>query len=182
MYVREAAVVGPLDDWIATVFDAEHIDQTCDALAAASEVDQGAVARAEAARRTKADCDDRLRKNRFALEAGTDPVIVSDWIAEVKAERLAAEHELGATVPKGPMTKDEVRALITGLRSTMRPLAEADSAVKAELYAELGIRLVYHSDGRVIVESRPRCTRERVGGPTQTVSTRVPWATCLIAA
>jgi site-specific DNA recombinase len=82
----------------------------------------------------------------------------------VNGERLAAERELGTTVPKEPMTAAEVRALVTGLRSTVQALSNADPALKAELYAELGIRLVYHSDGRVVVESRPAVYSERVGG------------------
>ena len=40
-----------------------------------------------------------------------------------------------------------------------------------ELYAELGIRLLYHSDGRLVVESRPVVYSERVGGGTCTTST-----------
>jgi len=65
------------------------------------------------------------------------------------------------------MTTTEVRALIEGLRSTVRALSNADPALKAELYAELGIELVYHSDGRVLVESRPAVYSERVGGGTR---------------
>ena len=42
-----------------------------------------------------------------------------------------------------------------------------------ELYAELGIRLLYHSDGRLVVESRPVVYSERVGGGT---SPDMPWA------
>src|SRR5260370_13481963 len=46
-YAREKAVVGPLDEWLASAFDADHIDETCAILSAASEPSDGAVARAE---------------------------------------------------------------------------------------------------------------------------------------
>jgi hypothetical protein len=52
-------------------------------------------------------------------------------------------------------------------------LANADPALKAELYAELGLRLVYHPDGRVIVESRPAVYSERVGGAVTPLRTRI---------
>jgi site-specific DNA recombinase len=70
VYVREAAVVGPLDDWITTVFDAGHIDETCQTLSAASEVDDADAARAKAARRKVDDCDDRLRKYPLSPRCG----------------------------------------------------------------------------------------------------------------
>jgi hypothetical protein len=37
-----------------------------------------------------ADCQRRLDRYRAALEAGTDPAIVQQWIAEVTATRAAA--------------------------------------------------------------------------------------------
>jgi site-specific DNA recombinase len=165
VYVREAAMVPALDGWLATIFDPEHLDATTEALAAASEPDDGAVARREAARRRVDDCDARLARYRAALEAGADPVVVAGWIAEVEGERLGAERELGATVPQEKLTKGQVRALVKGLRDVVRALAQADPEDKAAIYAELGIRLTYHPGGRVVVESRP-CTEERVGGGT----------------
>lgn len=45
-------------------------------------------------------------------------------------------------------------------------LRDADPADKAAVYADLGISLTYHPDGRVLVESRPPCSQVRVGGGT----------------
>ena len=42
-------------------------------------------------------------------------------------------------------------------------LAAADPADKAKVYAEMGIDITYHQDGRVIVESRPRVVESGVG-------------------
>ena len=53
----------------------------------------------EAARRKLGDCDERLDRYRTALEGGTDPAVVTGWIAEVQGERLAAERVLAATKP-----------------------------------------------------------------------------------
>lgn len=51
-------------------------------------------------------------------------------------------------------------------------LAEADPADKAPVYAEMGIEVTYHADGRDLVESRPGVVDECVGGATRTVSPR----------
>ena len=166
VYVREASVVPALDRWLATVFDPDHLDATCEALAAASEPDEGAVARREAARRKIADCDHRLGRYRAALEAGADPIVVAGWMTEVRGERLVAERELGTAVPAEKMTRAEVKALVAGLRDVVTALAQAAPADKAAIYSELGIRLIYNPEtGRVLVEARP-CTQERVGEGT----------------
>jgi hypothetical protein len=45
-------------------------------------------------------------------------------------------------------------------------LEQADLAIKAELYDELGLRLTYQPDEQlVVIESRPACTTGGVGGP-----------------
>ncbi|MGI8518721.1 MAG: hypothetical protein ACR2ME_10380 [Acidimicrobiia bacterium] len=41
-------------------------------------------------------------------------------------------------------------------RDITATLAQADPADKAAAYAEMGIEVTYHHDGRVLIESRPR--------------------------
>jgi site-specific DNA recombinase len=45
------------------------------------------------ARREIADCDAKLRQHRAALEAGSDPQIVTGWMAETQAQRAIARIE-----------------------------------------------------------------------------------------
>jgi len=129
VYVRGAAVVPALDRWLATVFDPDHLDATCEALAAASEPDETAAARREGARRKIADCDTRLGRYRAALKAGADPVVVAGWMAEVRGERPVAERALGEPVPAGKMTTAQVRALVAGLRDIVSALSTAEPRV-----------------------------------------------------
>ena len=87
------------------------IDTTLDALeVSAPSTDDAGHVRAYAARRRVAECDTRLGRYRAVLQAGTDPVVVSAWIAEVQAERLAVEVELER--PTGQrnqrMTRDQL--------------------------------------------------------------------------
>lgn len=64
---------------------------------------------------------------------------------------------------------DGVKTMLAGLRYITRSLARADPDIKATAYAELGITVTYHQDGRALLESRPRLDRvgdECVGGGT----------------
>ena len=64
-------------------------------------------------------------------------------------ERRGYEAALGRDVPGGKLTKSQVRALVEALRDIVAVLADADVEDKAALYAELGVNLTYHPDGRV---------------------------------
>ena len=72
----------------------------------------------------------------------------------------------GRAVPGGKLTKSQARALVEALRDIVDVLAEADPEDKADLYAELGVSLTYHTDGRVAVEALPVWVQVRVGGGT----------------
>lgn len=61
------------------------------------------------------------------------------------------------------------------LDHTCEVLALADPDVKAAAYAELGITVTYHADGRALLESRPWIDGVGdigVGGPSWTRTTR----------
>jgi site-specific DNA recombinase len=170
VYVREDQILGPLDGWLAQVFDPGQLDTTLDALeAAADSTDDTDQAKTQAARRRVAKCDTRLARYRAALEAGTDPVVVSAWIAEVQAERLAAEVELDRAAGRRNqrMSRDQLAALVNGLGNLLGVLASAAPEDKAEVYRRLGLRLTYDPGRRVVtVESHlgPDGGRELSGG------------------
>ena len=88
------------------------------------------------------------------------------WIAETNHERRRLEALLGRT-PITRLTAEDVRALVASLHITAT-LAAADPADKAKVYAEMGIDITYHQDGRVVVESRPRVVQSGVGERTRT--------------
>jgi hypothetical protein len=84
VYLRESAVVPELDRWLAQAFNAENLDETCDALAVASAADHSTDARADAARRKIADGDARLKRYRKTLDAGGDPLVIAGWMRRSK--------------------------------------------------------------------------------------------------
>jgi site-specific DNA recombinase len=61
VYLREDKVVPALDEWLGKLFDPANLDETCKQLAAVYDEHEDTT-RIEHARRTLADCDDRLNK------------------------------------------------------------------------------------------------------------------------
>ena len=103
--------------------------------------------------------------------------------AEHEGEQLAEPHieNLLGLEPTTKLTADDVKAMLASLRGITRSLALADPDVKAAAYAELGISITYHADGRALLESRPQIDHVAgvgVGGPASEKSDwRVrPWS------
>ena len=82
---------------------------------------------------------------------------------------LAAERELGESRPADKLTKDEIRALVLSLKDIVATLRDADPALKAEVYAGLGVDVSYDPARRMVLVSAGTapCTTERVGEPTR---------------
>ena len=96
-------------------------------------------------------------------------------MAEVQGERLRGEQELGAVVPGGKLTKEQIRRLVLELRDIASVLATADPKDKNEVYAELGVRVTYDHHRRVVGVTAGPCATASVGGGTYTNS---DWRVC----
>ncbi len=164
VYVREDTVVRGLDSWVASLFDDDHIDDTCDRLAGVSEPDPAAQEREAALRAAIADCDRKLANYRALLDYDDAVTVAASWIADTQRERKNLERQLGHHVPGDQLTREQVKALVNALQDIVEVLAEAEPRDKTELYDQLGISLAYDPDGTVTVESRPRGLPVRVGG------------------
>jgi len=150
--------VPELDRWLGSLFAPAHLPGTIKALAEAQEmdVDPGRAAMLEAARRTLADCDQRLAKYRAGLEAGMDPGLVSQWTAEVRAQRLRAEQQLRPLPEEGRLTEAEIAQLVGSIRDVVKTLNRADSETKVDVYRELGLKMTYTpAERRVLIEANP---------------------------
>ena len=120
------------------------------------DIDPGRAGMVQAARRTIADCDQRLAKYRAGLEAGMDPGMVAQWTAEVRAQRLQAEQRLRPPPEERHLTDAEIAQLVGSMRDIVKTLSRADATSKAAVYRELGLRLTYAPEHRsVLVESNP---------------------------
>ena len=100
VYVREDAVLGPLDEWLAGVFAPDRVRQALTALAEQQAGDDHVVGEAE---RQLAECDRKLASHRAALEAGADPALIAAWTADVQRRRdsISARLQARSTPPLG---------------------------------------------------------------------------------
>ncbi|HUF98538.1 MAG TPA: recombinase family protein [Ilumatobacter sp.] len=175
VYVREDVVVPGLDAWIAGLFDDEHLDATCAALAAASDTEPEMHQDREVGlRRQIKDCDAKLTKYRALLEQQPDITTVGSWIAEVERERKRLERELGRKPTTHKLTTNEIKALVGQLKDIVAVLANASPEDKRAIYDELGLNLTYHPETKMVRAGAgaPHVLRVGVGGTTQMVTPR----------
>jgi hypothetical protein len=100
-------------------------------------------------------CKRQIAQYRAALDAGTDPAIVGQWIIETQARKLAAEGRLRTRigtrpVSPGHMSKEEITAIVNAITSLITVLRDADLHDKAEIYSQLGLRLTYNPSPRTV--------------------------------
>ena len=161
VYLREDAVLAPLDAWLAQAFAPEHLERS---LAALEHAQPDTTPDLERAQRVITECDRKLACHKAALEAGAEPTLVAAWIQDVQRERALAhatlthiDHRTG----NGRMTTDEIRAVIDTLGGLLAILHQADPADKAEVYRQLGLTLTYDHEKRIALAETQ--TRSSVG-------------------
>ncbi|MEV6692210.1 zinc ribbon domain-containing protein [Micromonospora sp. NPDC051196] len=149
VYVREDHILEQLDPWLTRAFSPSRLTATIQAMAEAQhdDIDQQAI---KAARETLATCATRLDRYRAALDSGTDPTIVSRWIADVQAEQVTAEATLRRLTGRRTMTPDEIHHMVKALGDMAAVLRDADPADKALIYRELGLTLTYRPTARTV--------------------------------
>ena len=86
--MREDVLIGPLDNWIAGLFDPEHRATTVAAMATAEAPELSPSD--HRINSLLADCNRRLLQYRRALDTGADPAVVTGWINETQTERPAS--------------------------------------------------------------------------------------------
>ena len=154
VYIREDRIVPRLDQWLAGLFEPEHIERTLDTLARAQRAASHQDVAVAAARRQIVEADRKLARHRAALEAGADPAVVTGWIKDVQAAKAEAESRLRlAGPPPIPMLdRDQLAMMIRAMGDMVKVLADADRARKAKVYAGLGLRLTYYPvESRVLI-------------------------------
>jgi hypothetical protein len=157
VYLRENAVLDPLDTWLAQAFAPHRVEQSLMAIEDAQPDDEPAV---EAARRTIAECDRKLARHRAALEAGADLTLVVAWSQQVQQHRTLAQARLATLTSRHGtnqrMSRDDIHTLVDTLDGLLNVLRHADPADKAEVYRELGVHLTYNHTARTVqAETRP---------------------------
>jgi site-specific DNA recombinase len=173
--LREDAVIGQVDRWLAREFAPHRLTDTIHDLMAARqpEIAEQADDHEETARKV-AECDRKLARYRAALDAGADPASVARWITETEAEK--ASYGLARPEPARPatrrrMSEAEIRSIVETLANMARVLTKANPEDKAEIFRQLNLKLTYHP-GRMLVKAEVRPTQfgffDGVRGPRPT--------------
>jgi len=152
VYLREADLLGQVEDWLGELFDPGGIDTTVDQLARQAErlEDPGAHGRAEAAQARITDYDTQLARYRASIDAGGDPAVIGPWIAETQAKKVAAQAEIRTATGRRPMSRDEIEAVVAALGDLARVVQAADPEDKAEIYAKLRLTLTYEPEEKLV--------------------------------
>ncbi|UWS75370.1 recombinase family protein [Streptomyces noursei] len=158
VYVREALILGELDNWIATVFAPGRLKATLHAMQQSQRAHIAAEPDLGAARRAIAECDRRLAQYRAALDAGANPTTVAGWISQAEADKAAAQHQLATAraAQRTALTDEQITHMIKALGDLTDRLLAADPGGKAPIYEEFGLELTYNATKRAVtVESQP---------------------------
>ncbi|MGW4720148.1 recombinase family protein [Nocardia sp. NPDC004260] len=158
VYLREDQLSAPIDAWLADIFHPDRIEHSLTMLEDAQTDNTSAI---ESARRSVAEYDRKLSWYRAALEAGTDPALVAGWTQQVQRERRATAAQLAALEVEQRadhhMSKEEIHQLVTSLGGLVHILKAADPTDKLEVYRQLGLKLTYNHEKRVVVaETAPQ--------------------------
>ncbi|MFJ9619052.1 recombinase family protein [Streptomyces noursei] len=158
IHLREELVLPPLDTWIAEAFEEPRLSETLSEMVRAQEELAEDRVVADEARRTIRAVEQKLAQYRAALDAGADPTVVAEWIAEAQRDKRLADQRLARRLDPTAerLTVAELRRIVAGLGDIKSRLSHADPSRKEELYRELGLELSYDAKTLVLhVEARP---------------------------
>ena len=111
IYLPEAALVGPLNEWLAQLFNEDNLDRTVASLTASPSIDRGS----NAAQQRLHDAEARVRRLQAAIAAGVDPAALVEAINETQAQRVTAQVELQHIAAPDAMSSEDIYALIKSL-------------------------------------------------------------------
>ncbi|WP_026361393.1 recombinase family protein [Amycolatopsis nigrescens] len=156
VYLPEAAVIEPVNDYIGRVFSSDQRDATVLAmLGVAGDVNVNPERTADAERRLT-QARTRLTRLQQAIEAGAEPGALIEPLNRAKEEHDAAEEELARMPAGASLGRAEVEALVDSLSVTGHQLKHASPARLQELYGEIGLEMVYDAKERMVdVTIRP---------------------------
>jgi DNA invertase Pin-like site-specific DNA recombinase len=148
--LRQDAVLPPLDEWLAGKFGPRHLPDTIDELAAAATCPDTPSADQGESEAKIAECDRKLTSYRAALDAGADPAVVARWITDTQAERARYQAARRPATPRATLSRDDIAAHVARLADVLAVLRDADAADKADIYAQLGLRLTYRPGDQIV--------------------------------
>ncbi len=147
VYLREAEIAEPIDEWLLTAFGPAQVARTVEALTKVTP-DPEQPARIDLSKKI-AECDRKLVQYRATLDAGGDPIEINDE----KKRKANFEEEFKAISRGGRLDHDEIIKIIGRVGDLTVAINRADPMDRAELYREIGLKMVYIPQ-KQLVEAR----------------------------
>ncbi len=155
LYLREDAILGPLDEWIASITTAVAL--------AEHQLPPTRTQPSDLLKTRLAEVDRKIASLIAAVEAGADLPQLTDQLKRRASERSGLEAQLRAIPREHHMSSDELRDAIADLGGMPKILASANPAAREKVYQSLGIRLEYdHEARRVTANAAEACVFNRV--------------------
>ncbi|HZM77263.1 MAG TPA: recombinase family protein [Candidatus Limnocylindrales bacterium] len=153
--MREDLLTGPIDGWLASVFDPSQRDQTIELLARqlTGEARPAIPKQQRANRDIAAEFDKKIARYKKALDEGASPAVVAAWIAEAEQQRneaLASRPAARAVDAVDSMTAEDIASLIAELGDVAAALEEATPDQKLDLYRSLRLKLTYTAETQTV--------------------------------
>ena len=155
LHVREDAILGPLDTWIASLTTPEAL--------ASHQRDSAQSSQAAGLQGQIAEVDRKISALLAAIEVGADIPQLTEQLKRRAAEREGLEARLRSLPRARKLTADEFRDATKQLGGVARVLATAAPESRAEVYRSLGVQLAYdHTTRRLTATATGVCVLNRV--------------------
>ncbi len=143
VYLREDAIIGPLNQWIEKLADPE-------VLAAGRAGDAGLAARLAGLRAELRDTKTKISKLIASIEAGIDPALIAPQIATRQAEKDRLERQIAAMNVEHGMSPAEIEAMAQEMGGLAKVLTLAEVEERLDVYESLQIKMVYEPAKRLV--------------------------------
>ena len=152
--MREDLATGPVDRWLASVFEPARRGRTIELLARqVSAAVQLVVPRQRAGSDIAAEFDRKIFRYKQALDEGASPAVVAAWIAEAEQRRdtaLADRPAAREVDAADSMTAEDIASLAAELGDIATALDEAPPEHKLDLYRSLRLKLIYSAETQTV--------------------------------
>ena len=159
--VREERIVATVDQWLCTLADPVHIDDTLAAILGADNASNVEPAEVTQARHREHRLGAELERVLAALRAGMDPALAASQTRKIQADiataRSTVERWQCSLERPTPLQGDEVRSVLAEAQGVVSLLAAAERSERATLYRTLGLSLRYERKaptGQELVHAR----------------------------
>jgi site-specific DNA recombinase len=154
-----------------SVLDPDRIEATLEHLSASGQSPLAEDSRRHAITALIDEAEQRLTQFKAALARGADPGVVSTWINEAQADLAKARTDLALLNNEVPaeFSRSDLTTVVTDMSALVRGLSTATPATKADLYRDLGLRLIYHDGSGEVdaeVSTAQACAKRGVRGGT----------------